>query len=212
MWKDKALEEIWQQVPPDYYDKGITRNPLQFIWHNLKFRSFKSLVGKNNYKKILDVGCAGGTMAAKVAKVFPDAEITGIDVYPPMIDYAKRKYPHMKFLVADAHKLPFKPGSFDLVTCYETIEHVLQPDKVLKELKRVLKKDGTAIVAMDSGNLLFRSVWFFWEKTFGRAWQGAHIHPFHHTELEKLIKKEGFKIKKKRFSHSGMEVSFVLKK
>lgn len=65
---------------------------------------------------------------------------------------------------------------------------------------------------MDSGRPLFRIVWWVWGKTKGKVWQKAHLYPFHHTELERLIRKEGFKIEKKYFSHVGMEVSFILKK
>ncbi len=65
---------------------------------------------------------------------------------------------------------------------------------------------------MDSDSLLFRLVWFIWENSKGKIWKGAHLHPFHHTELEKLIQDSGFKIKDKIFSFLGMEVTFLLSK
>ena len=65
---------------------------------------------------------------------------------------------------------------------------------------------------MDSGSLLFRIVWWFWENSKGQVWQGAHLHPFHHNELEELIKKAGFSVQDKIFSFLDMEVTFVLKK
>jgi len=74
------------------------------------------------------------------------------------------------------------------------------------------KPNGRAVIAMDSGNLLFRVVWLFWESTKGKVWKSAHLHPFHHTELESVVKKSGFKIIKKQFSHFYMEVSFLLRK
>lgn len=151
-------------------------------------------------------------MTNKISKLFPKSKATGVDVYPTAIHFAKVKYPHINFLVTDAHKLPFNKNSFDLVICYETIEHVINPKKLLQEIRRVTKQEGTAIIAMDSGNLLFRIVWPIWERTFGKVWQGAHLHPFHHTVLEKVINATGFSIAKKHFSHLGMEVSFVLKK
>ena len=96
--------------------------------------------------------------------------------------------------------------------CYETIEHVTKPLAALKEMGRVLSKNGKLILTMDSGSLLFRIVWYIWENTKGSVWKGAHLHPFNHNQLEGLIKKAGFKIQRKIFSHLGMEVTFELTK
>jgi ubiquinone/menaquinone biosynthesis C-methylase UbiE len=160
----------------------------------------------------LDVGSASGYFISQVSKKFPDKKYYGVDVYQKAVDYGKKIYPNIDFRLANADKLPFKDNMFDTVLFYETIEHVEDPEKCLKEIKRVLKKDGNLIVAMDSGNWMFRVVWFVWEKTKGRVWQGAHLHPFYHKDLEKLIKESGFKIKKKMFTHLGMEVVFLLTK
>lgn len=209
---NKNLKIIWNQVPPNYYEEGLRKNLFQYIWHTNKIRTFKKLTRTKQFKNILDVGCAAGTLTDKISQIFPSSYITGVDVYRDAVDFAKKKYPHIKFIKADAHKLPFKNNFFDLVICYETIEHVEKPQEVLKEIRRVVNKNGTAIIIMDSGNLLFRAVWWFWEKTKGKVWQGAHLHPFHHNHLEQVIIGTGFKIQKKHFSHLGMEVSFVLSK
>lgn len=209
---NKSLIKIWNQVPADYYQKETKRSPLKHYWHAQKIQNFKELVGKKQFKRILDVGCASGFMTNEISKIFPKTKIVGVDAYSKAVNYGKKIYPHIEFLVSDAHKLPFSRNSFDLVICYEVIEHLLDPESALQEIKKVLQKNGTAIVAMDSGNWLFRIVWWISEKTISRVWQRAHLHPYHHSELEKLIKKSGFKIHKKYFSHFGMEVSFVLKK
>ena len=212
MINSKKLTKIWQQVPADYYQKGIEKNLLQRVWHTHKFNTFKKLVEQKSFSKILDVGCASGRMTSEIKKIFPKSIITGTDAYPAAIAYAKKKYPKINFIIADAHKLPFPSNSFDLVTCYETIEHLINPSKALKEIKRDLKKDGTAIVAMDSGVLLFVIIWWLWEKIYGRVWKGAHLHPLHHTQMERLIHAAEFKTASKHFSHLRMEVSFILRK
>lgn len=208
----KELVSIWNQVPANYYEKEISSNVLKRHWHTLKVETFKKLTRELNPKTIIDVGCASGRMANEVSKIFPKAQVSAVDVYKKAIQYGKKSYPHIKFAIADAHKLPSKANSFDLVICYEVIEHLTNPEIALTEMKRVMKPKGRALVAMDSGSWLFRIVWWVAEKTICRVWQGAHLNPYKHTELEKVIRKAGFKIIKKYFSHYGMEVSFLLKK
>ncbi len=210
--KNHSLYRIWSQVPINYYQKGVKRNLFQNFWHTQKINLAKKILNKVDFKNCLDVGCASGYMVSEIAKTYPQAKYTGIDVYDKAIEYAKKTYPKIKFKVASAEKLPFKNNSFDLILFYETIEHVENPIECLKEIKRILKKNGTLILSMDSGNWLFRIVWFFWENTSGSIWKGAHLHPFHHNELEDLIIKSNYKIKDKIFSILGMEVTFILER
>jgi ubiquinone/menaquinone biosynthesis C-methylase UbiE len=176
----KELVKIWNQVPADYYQVGVSKNFLQWYWHRTKVQTFKKLIGKRKFSKILDVGAASGSMANEISKILPVSKITAIDVYPKAVEFGKRKYPHIKFLVADAHDLPFRSNSFDLALSYETIEHVTDPELMLREMKRVITRSGFVVLAMDSGNWLFRIVWFVWEKTKGKVWQGAHLNPYTH--------------------------------
>lgn len=155
MNKSKKIEDIWNQVPPDYYEKGVKTNIFQRIWHTKKLSTFKQIVNGIKCKRVLDVGCAGGTFTNNVSRIFPQAKITGIDIYSRAIEYGKKGYPHINFICADVHNIPFRNRAFDLVICYETIEHLIDPLEVLKEIKRVLKKDGVALIAMDSGSVFF---------------------------------------------------------
>lgn len=209
--KKHKLYSIWNKVPTNYYQNGIKNNFFQWLWHTHKINFAKKIIKNLKFKNCLDIGCASGFMVSEISKTFP-GQYSGIDVYDKAVSAAKKNYPEIKFKVASADKLPFKDNSFDLILFYETIEHVENPLKCLEEIKRVLKKNGTLILTMDSGSLLFRIVWFCWENTKGNVWKKAHLHPFHHKELESLIKKAGFKIKKKIFAFLGMEVTFILKR
>ena len=138
----KELLAIWSQVPADYYDKGISENILQRLWHQKKLSEILSFVPKKPVK-VLDVGCSSGIITHQVHNNLPKrSKVHGIDSYKAAVDLAKTKYPHISFAVADAHKLPFKNKYFDLVICTETLEHVTNPQGVLSEIKRVLKKDN----------------------------------------------------------------------
>lgn len=206
------LYKVWSQVPVSYYQDGVKKNFLQKLWHNSKIKLAKKLLSKIQFKNCLDIGCASGFMLSEVAKAFPDANYTGVDIYDKAVEHARNTYPNINFKLASAEKLPFKDSTFDLILFYETIEHVENPEKCLREIRRVLKKNGTLILTMDSGSWLFRIVWFIWENTKGRIWKGAHLHPFHHRELERIVKKARFRVRRKILSFFGMEVTLVAKK
>lgn len=206
------LYKVWNQVPVTYYQQGVKRNLFQWLWHTHKIKLAKHILSQLKFNNCLDVGCASGYMISQIASIFPNAKYFGIDIYDKAIGYAKKAYPNIEFKVASADRLPFKDNAFDVILFYETIEHVENPKGCLKEIRRVLKEDGTLILTMDSGSILFRIIWFIWENTKGKIWQGAHLHPFHHTQLEQLIQSSGFKIKDKIFSFLGMEITFVLGK
>ncbi len=210
--KKHRLYEVWDKVPVTYYQQGVKRNLFQWLWHTHKVKLAKKILFNIKFKNCLDVGCASGHMVSQIAHSFPNARYFGVDVYDKAIKYAKKTYPNIEFRVTSADKLPFEENAFDVILFYETIEHVEDPKECLKEIRRVLKKDGTLILTMDSGSLLFRLVWFIWENTKGKIWQGAHLHPFHHTDLEQLIQGSDFKIRDKIFSFLGMEVTFILSK
>lgn len=208
---NEDLEYIWDQVPPDYYQKGINNNLLQRLWHKRKLKAVLELIPKKP-RTILDVGCASGWLLSEIAKRYPHVQCTGIDVYRKSIEYGKRRYKHLRLFCADAHNLPFPDHSFDLIVCTELLEHVIYPEKVLSEIKRVLKPQGFAIIEMDTGNFLFKVIWYWWTNLRKGVWKDAHIHSFNTKRLEELIIESNFKILNKKIFNFSMAVAFCLRK
>ena len=206
------LEDIWHQVPADYYQQGVKTNFLQRRWHNGKVDIVIDLIGNTTPDTILDVGSASGWFLSEVKKRIPAASCTGIDVYEPAIAYANKHYQDIVFKVADAHKLPFKTASFDLVLCTEVLEHVVAPEKVVSEIEKVLKPGGVAVIEMDSGNILFKLAWYWWTNLRSGVWKDAHIHVFNAAILESMLKKSSMEIVKKKYFNKTMGIAFVMKK
>lgn len=67
-------------------------------------------------KRVLEIGTGTGTGAATLKSRFPNAQITAVDLSPEMVRIATVKVPGVTFEPADASRLPFGDGSFDLVT------------------------------------------------------------------------------------------------
>jgi len=207
----KRHEHIIQQVPLDYYQVGVKNNILQKIWHTNKLKNVIAYI-PNSSQKILDVGCASGWFISEITKKFQKSRCYGVDLYREAIQQATKLYPNIHFKVADAHKLPFKEKTFDLIICTEVLEHVDDPETVFLEIKRVLKKGGRAIVELDSGSLLFSASWYLWRKFVGKVWNDSHLHSFNVKKLEQLSRRCGFLVISKRRFNFGMAMVFVLLK
>lgn len=206
-------QEVIEQVPPDYYQEGVRRNILQRIWHSAKLREvLRAFSHHPSPKKILDVGSASGWFLSKISLQHPDATYYGIDIYQEAIEYGKKAYPHIEFSVASAEKIPYKANCFDIVICTEVLEHVENPQMVLQEIKRVLKKGGIAIIELDSGSILFSLVWYLWRKAHGKVWNDSHLHSYTVEKLEKSIRQAGFTILHKKKFNLAMAMIFTIRK
>ena len=100
-------------------------------------------------KRALDLGTGTGGAAFAIARRFPEAEVIGADIAERMIEEARRNLPddlrdRVRFEVADAARLPYDSGSFDLVGLSNMIPF-------FDELDRVLAPAGFLIVAFSGG-------------------------------------------------------------
>lgn len=198
---------LLEMVPPDYYQEGIKRNIFQMLWHKWKWVTLRRMI-QDLHGNILDIGCAGGMITAKMQEELPQAHLTGMDLYKKAIKYAKKTYPHILFVVGDAHKLPWPSDYFDAVVATETLEHLHNPKKAVQEIYRVLKPKGLFIVGQDTDNLLFRAIWSIWVHMKGKVWHGVHVSCMSPKEISSLLTECRFKIQKKVMSHAGLEVFF----
>jgi demethylmenaquinone methyltransferase/2-methoxy-6-polyprenyl-1,4-benzoquinol methylase len=95
--------------------------------------------------KILDLATGTGDLALALQKKLPDAEVTGVDFLPEMLELAQRKGVHQTIL-ADAMKLPFPDASFDCVTIAFGLRNMENWKDALVEMSRVLRPDGRLLV------------------------------------------------------------------
>lgn len=93
---------------------------------------------------VLEVGSGLGILANEVAARVPRGEVVGIEHAPEQLAKAQALRPNVRFLQGDAHDLPFTEGSFDAVYCRYVLEHVADPQQVVREMHRVLKPGGAA--------------------------------------------------------------------
>lgn len=203
----KIGEDLHEHVPANWYFESLKKDPFQKIWHTTRFREVKRLA--TSAEKVLDVGCADGVFSNVILKSTKAKKFIGLDVVKTSIAWAKKhwkKEKRMKFMVGDAHDLPFEKESFDAVFCLEALEHVADPAKVLSEFKRVMKKDGYGIFLVPSDNDLFKIVWWLWLHLYPRGWvwRETHIQTYRGNYLPVACKKAGFKIEVDKKFNFGM--------
>ena len=193
----KSASELHEHVPPGWYFNSVRKNLIQRFVHTRRFKEVANVVDPGT-KRILDIGCADGAFTKVILDKSGAEEIIAIDVLKSNIDWAKKhwkKEKEMEFRVGDAHRLNFKEKSFDAVFALEVLEHVFDPEAVLRQIKKVLKKGGYAVFLVPAETLLFQVVWYFWTKYYkGKIWQGTHLHAYKNRYLVKLAENVGFKI------------------
>jgi ubiquinone/menaquinone biosynthesis C-methylase UbiE len=90
----------------------------------------------------LDVATgAGHTAGAILNRDVPD--VTATDAAPEMVRTAKREFPGLQGVVADAERLPFQDSAFDAVACRIAAHHFPDPEAFVSEVARVLEPGGT---------------------------------------------------------------------
>lgn len=99
------------------------------------------MLGANCGQRLLDVACGLGRLL-EVAKE-RGLQPIGIDISKVAVEYCQKKFPDIPTVVGNAEELPFDAQEFDFITCLGSLERMLDRDKVLQELKRVLKDNGT---------------------------------------------------------------------
>jgi SAM-dependent methyltransferase len=108
-------------------------------------RGLADLAGASPDLTVLDVGC--GTGAASIAfHELTGAAVWGVDKSAEMLRYARRKSQEVKFVRADAHRLPFRDGKFDFGYAVLVIHHLEDVGAFFRELYRVMRAGRAAIL------------------------------------------------------------------
>jgi len=107
-------------------------------------------------KRVLDVGCGGGLLSEAMAQ--RGANVTGIDLGQATIEvaglHALESGAKVRYLreSAEDHALQ-APANYDVVTCMEMLEHVPDPQSVLRALRTLVKPNGHVILSTLNRNL-----------------------------------------------------------
>ena len=177
--------------------------PGPYSSHALLLREFPRQGGG---RRVLDIGCAGGYLAQILAE--RGFSVTGIDL--PGTAHS----PHIDFVPADLDRgLPSLDGCFDYIVCADVLEHLREPERLLRECRERLAPGGALIASLpNSGHIYFR-----WQVLMGRfpqhdrgLFDRTHVQFFTWPGWMDLLARTGFHVE--TLHCSGVPVGLALPK
>lgn len=98
-------------------------------------------------KKVVDIACGEGYGSSFLSNIA--SEVTGVDIDAGVVKFASEKYrkQNLKFKQGSAAQIPVEDNWADVVVSFETIEHHDQHEKMIREIRRILKPDGILIIS-----------------------------------------------------------------
>jgi SAM-dependent methyltransferase len=136
------------------------------LFNELTNEAFVKFLNVQPGMRVLEVGSGLGLLAATVAQSAPDVQVVAVERSAVQIKAAV-KAPAVLQAQGDAHHLQFPDASFDLVYARYVLEHVADPETVLKEMRRVARHGGRVVACENDSSLIrfdpecpgFEKVW-----------------------------------------------------
>jgi SAM-dependent methyltransferase len=186
-YKDEtSLQEVWKQHV--FSEEGIAGTAPPRIW-----------ALDQGISSFLDAGCGRGTYVAYAAE--QGIYAVGIDIVPEAMRMAQ-KTGMGHFVLGDVRALPFEDNYFDYIISYGVVEHFDETDLAVREMFRVLKPGGTAVISVPG---IITLHWL--SKIFGMAagtWGCGYEKGFTPWGFRKVLEKENFSIEDMRITETGI--------
>lgn len=191
-----------------------------------KFHKFYLEAIKGRSKpKVLDIGCYVGTELFMLPKSNPNIKYWGVDISQNTVNYAralakKRGEDNITFETVDGNKsFKYPDNFFDVIYALELVEHLNYPTKFIKEIRRILKKDGVFIISTPNGDtflnkiqkllpkIISHKIYLSRERDFTRhgkvanidssVWDNdAHVSLWGYNRWKSVFETEGFYVEK----------------
>lgn len=180
-WYEESQDQVWS---------GPYRH------HLLKRKKYvEGVLEKYSSKKfihsLLDLGCGDGANLKWLRSY--TKKLYGSDYNISRLIRAKQKNIATKIVLADINDYPAKDESFDLIFFNHVLEHILDDEKALSEVFRILKKGGLCILGVPNEGA------FWWQLAYKIQPQFLqttdHVHFYTVNSLSVKIKQKGFEIK-----------------
>jgi 2-polyprenyl-3-methyl-5-hydroxy-6-metoxy-1,4-benzoquinol methylase len=187
--------EVMQAYANEQYKKGgayndyVKAKPMKIASFDFRLKQITPFLPKAAPIHHLDVGCSAGYMLEVGLKNHFDSY--GVEFSQEAISLAQTDI-QKRIYNMDVEQLHAKDSRrYELITCYDIIEHLKQPEQMIQTLGKLLTQNGLVVIATpDTGHYL--------AKLFGRYWPMRqpyqHTILFSKTGLKKMFEKNGFQV------------------
>jgi len=143
------IQRYVQDIPAgsaNLYEK-IAARILSSMYKNVTKEVCETINAESN---ILEIGCGTGKLLIEILKKIEVKNIIGLDISNAMIKISKKNlvknnmHGLADLVLADAHKIPLRNMSINLIISTGTLHHIRKPEKMFRECNRVLKEGGEA--------------------------------------------------------------------
>jgi SAM-dependent methyltransferase len=170
--------------PEDSFE-GLARVEASNFW----FRSRNAIIlwalrkYFPDFQSLLEVGCGTGFVLSGITKAFPNARVTGSEIYTAGLTFAAQRLPDVQLLQMDARNLPYE-AEFDVVAAFDVIEHIIEDELVLRKFHRAIKPAGYCLLTVPQHKWLWSPV----------DVAACHQRRYNAPELRSRVEAAGFRI------------------
>lgn len=163
---------------------------------------------------VLDLGCATGRLGRKLRELNKACELVGVEIFEPAAEEAKKHYDALYLGDLECLTLPYKEY-FDFVICGDILEHLRQPEEIVKKIHIWLKEGGILISSIPNIRYwrILRDLVIFgkWEYCEVGILDNTHLRFFTRQSFLKLLEKFNFSVIYNEMLIGGKKQSFFNK-
>jgi 2-polyprenyl-3-methyl-5-hydroxy-6-metoxy-1,4-benzoquinol methylase len=182
-------ERYWRSDSPRTVGYGDYRGDARLYLRTFRRRLDRALRGGPHGGRALDVGCGAGYCLEVLAERGFDAY--GVEVSETIAREAKARVGAGRVHAGTLETSPHSPESFDLVTMWDVVEHVVDPRALLERTRRLLRPDGLLVLETQNVDSLFA-------RLLGRRWHhykhDEHLSHFAPATLSRLLQETGLRV------------------
>ena len=192
-YAQEEWDRIWMQ-----FHKGLAKNPGRLYRYQIINQVIRTAITSGN-QSIVDIGCGTGELLSHLAMEFSPQNLLGLDISKVGVLKAKENYPNLNFALIEVCDDGFRSKSLksaaDIVVCSEVLEHLEEPNEILRFISNSLLSSGVLIVTVPAGPM-----------SFLERYIGHHRH-YTRVSLTHLLEASGFSnVKVQRAGFPGINL------
>lgn len=131
----------------------------------------------------MEIGCGTGFLLSQIERAYPNAQLTGTDIYPKALEFAAQNTQKPLYIQMDALNIPYRE-EFDVIGIYDVLEHIVDDKEVLRQIHTALKPQAGLVITVPQHQFL----WNF------RDEHGGHQRRYSRKDLVQKVQQAGFEV------------------